>query len=180
MKRVLLGVISSAHGIRGEVIVKSFTADPTDVGAYGALTDEAGHCAVVLEVLRSTPKGVVTRVHGITDRTAAEALKGRRLFVDRACLPVPNEDEYYHEDLIGLRALLADGSTVGTVTAVHNYGAGDLLAIRADGGTASELIPFTRAAVPSIDFNGGTLIVVRPASTGEEDDGPSAGSRTGV
>ena len=176
MKRILLGAIASAHGIKGEVLVKSFTGDPASVASYGPLTDEAGLRPITLDIVRVTPKGVIARVAGAPDRTAAEKLKGRQLYVERARLPEPDEDEFYHEDLIGLRAVAPDGATIGSVVAVQNYGAGDLLEIRRDGVKATDLVPFTRAAVPAIDFKAGQLVVVMP----EEGEGGDRLQGTGV
>lgn len=170
MKRILLGAIVSAHGIRGEVLVKTFTAEPESIADYGALTDEAGAAPLTLTVVRATPKGVVARVAGVPDRTAAEKLKGRALYVPRSRLPAPDEDEFYHEDLIGLHAVAPDGAAIGEVISVQNFGAGDLLELRLTGQKATELVAFTRETVPAIDFAAGTLTVVMPAVAPDDED----------
>jgi 16S rRNA processing protein RimM len=169
MKLILLGAIVSAHGIRGEVLVKTFTAEPEAIADYGPLTDETGAAPLTLTIVRVTGKGVVARLAGVADRTAAEKLKGRALYVARDRLPAPAEDEFYHEDLIGLRAMAPDGASIGEVIAVHNYGAGDLLELRLAGQKATELVAFTRDTVPAIDFAAGTLTVVMPAVASDED-----------
>ncbi|HYM04603.1 MAG TPA: ribosome maturation factor RimM [Stellaceae bacterium] len=151
-ERVLMGVVTGAHGVRGLVRVKSFAAHPEDIAAYGPLEDEAGKRRFTVEPV-GTGKGVViARLPGIADRDAAEGLKGTRLYVRREALPQPGEEEYYHADLIGLEVWLEGGEApFGRVTAVNDYGGGDHLEIeRADG--KAVLVPFTRSAVPVVDI----------------------------
>lgn len=156
-----MGVITGAHGIKGEVRVKSFAAAPESVAAYGPLEDERGGRRLAL-TLTATVRGVlIARVEGVSDRNAAERLKGTRLYLSRAALPEPKEDEYYHADLVGLTAVLRDGSAFGRVRAVHEYGAGDSLEIeRADGRLV--LVPFTEAAVPEVDIAAGRVVIDPP------------------
>lgn len=175
-KRILLGEITGAHGIRGEVLVRAYTGDPEAIADYGPLTDAAGAAPLTLKVLRLTPKGaVIARVKGIADRNGAEALKGRKLFVARGAMPEPDDaDDFYYADLIGLAAVDVDGRALGEVVAVHNYGASDLLEIRLSGTKKTELIPFTKAVVPVIDLHGRRVTVVRPDEVeGEPRDGQS-------
>lgn len=158
---VCVGKVVGAHGVRGQVKLKSFTQEPADVAAYGPLFDEAGKRRFKV-ALSGTPKdGVfVARLDGVDDRNAAEALKGAKLYALRAALPEPEEEEFYYADLIGLRAETDDGELFGTVTAVHDFGAGDVLELRkADGRTAH--LPFSRQVAPLVDVKGGR-IVVRP------------------
>jgi 16S rRNA processing protein RimM len=153
-----LGRISGAHGLRGEVRVESYTAAPEDIGTYGPLSDEAGARRFEIVSLRVVKGGaVIARLTGVATREAAESLKGVRLHVERAMLPEPDEDEWYYADLIGLKAIDAEGRLLGEVTGVQNFGAGDLLEIRfaEDGETA--FVPFTSACAPRIDVAGGTL-----------------------
>jgi 16S rRNA processing protein RimM len=157
--RILLGHIGEAHGIRGELVVKSHAAVPEDIATYGPLQDEAGERSFELEALRTTAKGVVCRIRGIADRTAAEALRGTKLYVARERLPVPAEGEFYHSDLIGLAAVHADGSPIGEIVAVRNFGAGDLIEIRLAGGTRTELVPFDARTVPTIDLEAGQAVI---------------------
>jgi 16S rRNA processing protein RimM len=160
-RRVLMGVITGAHGVKGEVRVKSFTAEPAAIAAYGPLEDERGGRRLALELAGTVRGMLIARIAGVADRNEAERLKGTRLFLPRAALPQPAAEEYYHADLIGLAAVLKDGSALGRVRAVHGYGAGDSLEIeRADG--KSVLVPFTEAAVPEIDVAGGRLVVDPP------------------
>lgn len=172
MDRVCVGVVVGAHGVRGAVRVKPFTEDPQALGAYGPVEDEAGQRRFRLKVL-GVAKGLVNAVlAGIADRDAAEALKGVRLYVPRAALPEPDEDEFYYSDLIGLAAELEDGTPYGTVRGVFDFGAGDVVELAfADGRT--EMLPFTRAAVPVVDLAAGRLVVAPPVVTeaGPEEDG---------
>lgn len=162
--RVLLGRIAGAHGIRGEVLIKTFTAAPENIGAYGPLSDAGGARSFKIENVRPTPKGVVARVDGIADRNAAEALRGTELYIDRARLPAAEDGEFYHADLVGLAAVDPKGEPVGTIVAVQNYGAGDLLEIRLAGSGKTELVPFTDETVPEVDIATRRVVVVRPAT----------------
>ncbi|MDX2307867.1 MAG: ribosome maturation factor RimM [Hyphomicrobium sp.] len=159
---VLLGEIGPAHGVRGEVIVRSYTADPADITAYGILTDETRRNTFQVSLVRVTPKGVVVRIAGHDDRTAVEKLRGVRLYVPRDRLPPPADGEFYHEDLIGLEATTPAGEVIGRVVAIQNFGAGDLVEIERAGAHETELIPFTEASVPEIDFAAGRMKVIPP------------------
>ncbi len=158
---VLVGIVSGARGLRGEVRIRSFTGDPAAITAYGPLCDETGEQPLRLRVTGRSKGQVVVRIDGVEDRDAAENLKGRRLFVPRAMLPAPAEEEFYHVDLIGLAAERSGGETLGTVRAIHDFGAGDVLEIAGDDGQ-STMVPFTRAVVPVIDVAGRRMIVDPP------------------
>jgi 16S rRNA processing protein RimM len=162
-RRIQLGVIGRAHGVRGLVKVTSHTADPADLTAYGPLSDAEGR----VYALRWQADGIaeVSRVVDgaavkVTDRAQAEKLTNTRLFVDRSALPPADDDEYYLTDLIGLTAVDLSGSALGTVSVVHDYGAGASFEIVGPG--APLLVPFTAACVPAIDLAAGTLLVVMP------------------
>jgi 16S rRNA processing protein RimM len=158
--RVCVGVIVGAHGVKGAVRIKSFTARATDVAAYGAVGDEPGGRVFRLTVL-SESKGVVqARIDGVGDRNGAEALRGQRLYVERSALPPPAEEEFYYSDLVGLTAVLLDGRELGRVKAVFDFGGGDVVEIQGPTGTA--MFPFTRAVVPVVDIAGGRLVVEPP------------------
>ncbi len=158
--RICLGVVAAPHGVRGLVRVKSFTAEPEALARYGPLEDEAGRKLAL--ALVGAAKGVLLmRIEGVGDRDAAERLKGLRLYLPRAALPEPEAEEYYHADLIGLVAALKDGTVLGRVRAVHDYGAGDSIEIARDG-AAPVLIPFTRAAVPEVAIKDGRIVVDPP------------------
>lgn len=170
--RVVLAVIGAPHGVRGEVRIKTFTGEPMALGDYGPLFDAAGNRYEVID-LRPAGEVVVARLSGVSDRNAAEALKGVELFVERSALPDDlEEDEFYHADLVGLAAVDPEGGEIGKVRAVHDFGAGDVLELRlAAGGTA--LVPFSRAAVPEIDLAARRLVIDPLAAgllAGEEDE----------
>jgi 16S rRNA processing protein RimM len=160
--RVLLGEIGRPQGLQGEVRIRSFTAEPGAIADYGPLEDEAGTRLFEIESLRVTPKTLSARLKGVESRDQAEALTGTKLYVPRSRLPEREEDEWYHSDLIGLAAQGPEGATIGTVIAVHNFGAGDLLEIRPADGGATVLMPFTREFVPEVDVEGGWLKVTPP------------------
>jgi len=165
---ILIGRITAAHGIRGEVVIASRTANPKDVGAYGPVSDALGGSQIVIVAAREAGKGVVARIEGIGDRNAAEALKGRDLYVPRDRLPPPAEGEYYAGDLIGLEAFDPDGKRIGRVVDVPNYGAGDLLEIDAGNNTPSFLVTITDDTVPEIDVAKGRVVVAVPADAEDE------------
>ena len=168
--RILIGRIAAAHGIRGEVVVHSYATNPADIASYGSLWDVSGTREFQLKLVGASSKGIIARVAGIADRTAAEALRGTELFVARQQLPEPKTEEFYHVDLIGLEAVSPDGAVVGRIVGVENYGAGDLLDIRLAGGGQSELVPFTEAFVPKVDLAAGRVVVVMPLEDDEDDD----------
>jgi len=175
---VLLGAITGAQGLKGEVVLKIFTEDPKGITAYGPLQSEDGQVAVEIEALRPVKSGFAARLKGVRDRNAAEALKGTGLYVARDALgKVAEDDEFFHTDLIGLRVEEEGKGQIGVVTAVPDFGAGDLLEIALDGQKMTVLLPFTRAAVPVVDLEGRRVVVVPPeglwdeAGPGEEEDG---------
>ena len=154
---VCVGVVIGAKGVRGEVRIKSFTAVPRDVASYGPLSSEDGRVFPV-KFAGVTKDAVILTLDGVTDRDAAEILKGTRLYVARSALPKPEDGRYYHSDLVGLEARLTSGEVRGKVTAVLNFGAGDLLEVARPGGD-SELIPFSAAAIADVDLAGGVVTV---------------------
>ena len=158
-ERICVAQIGGAHGLRGEVKLKSFTADPMAVKDYGPLTTEDGSASFEIDMLRAAKGHLVARFRGIDDRNAAERLANLRLFVPREHLPPPAADEYYHADLIGLCAVTADGTEIGTVAAVHDFGAGDILEVRPQAG-GTIMVPFTATFVPSVDIAGGRIVVM--------------------
>ncbi len=159
--RVCVAQIGAPHGVRGEVRLWTFTEDPMAVVQYGPLETEDGARTFEITSLRRAKDHLVMRLRGVDDRDAAERLTNVKLFVPRERLPAPEEDEFYHADLIGLAAVDSDGNQLGKITAVHNFGAGDLLEIQPPAGVAM-LLPFTDAAVPTVDLKGGRVVVVPP------------------
>jgi 16S rRNA processing protein RimM len=168
--RVLLGEIGSAHGIKGEVVVRSYTANPDDIGAYGILETKDGAPLPKFKVVRVSSRGVICRFDGIADRTAAERLRGIELWIARDRLPPAAGNEFYHADLIGLAAVSPEGQVLGTIVEVANFGAGDLIEVRLDGTTRTEYVPFTDAFVPHVDIAAGRATVVMPFAGDDPDD----------
>jgi 16S rRNA processing protein RimM len=168
---VLLGVVLGAHGLKGEVKVKTFTDSPSSLGAYGPVTAGDGRQFLIAAARTSKPDEAVVKLEGISDRTAAEGLKGLRLYIPRAALPEPEDDEFYHVDLVGLAVETAEGAALGRVRGIHNFGAGDVVEIEAADGHIS-FIPFTREAVPTVDLQARRLIVVPPRELDGEEPPP--------
>lgn len=178
--RVCVARIGAAHGTAGEVRLWPFTARADDVGAYGPLETADGARRFKVVSLRRGRDCLIARLEGVTGRTMAEALCNLDLYVPRERLPEPEADEFYHADLIGLRAEDATGSSAGTVVAVHNFGAGDILEIAPAGGGDTLMHPFSRAAVPTVDLAAGRIVVVPPPQDdddNEDDDVPTPASR---
>ena len=169
-KRVCLGVVTGPHGVQGAVRIKSFTQAPEDIARYGPLTDEAGDRCFELSLVGAVKGVVLARLSGIEDRDQAEALRGLRLHLPRAALPQTEAEEYYHADLIGLEAVLGDGTRVGRVRAIHDFGAGDTLEL-ARPGASPVMVPFTRAVVPSIELAAGRLVLDPPPGLLDESEG---------
>ena len=176
-KLLLMGAILGAHGIKGEVKVKSFAAKPSDIGGYGTLSDAKEKRRFDLSIVGTsdTTRGIlIARIAGVSDRNAAEALKGAELYVARDRLPkLTDTDEFYFADLVGLQAVDDGGKVFGRVVSVDNYGAGDLLLI-ADGQADAEdsfVVPFTKAFVPVVDVAAGKLVLNLPADFFEIPEG---------
>jgi 16S rRNA processing protein RimM len=161
--RVCLGQIGAAHGVRGEVRLRSFTSDPAAIADYGPLQTEDGR-VFEIETLRPAKDHFVVRLSGIRDRDTASALANTKLYVPRERLPQTEEpDEFYHADLVGLAVIDLAGNKLGTVVAIHNFGAGDLIEVRTDtGGDNTELVPFDTTHVPAVDIAAGKIVVDPP------------------
>jgi len=165
---VQMAVIGAAHGIKGEVRIKTFTGDPAALIDYSPLHAGDGR---VFHVASVRPQGevVVARLKGVNDRNAAEALNGTALYIERAALPADlDDDEFYHADLVGLTVKDEAGAELGKVSAVLNFGGGDILEIVLPGGQ-DILIPFTKAAAPTVDMRAG-MITIDPVAAGLVDD----------
>ena len=172
MKRVLVGRVAGAFGVRGEVRISAYTQDPMALLAYRTLLREDGAVALTLQGGRAVKDAIVARAAEVASKEAADALRGVRLYVPREALPpVQDEDEFYLTDLIGMEALTAGGEPFGRVKAVHDFGAGDILEIEPGRGRPSRLVPFTREAVPQVRLAEGQLTVVPPAEVEGEPPG---------
>ena len=161
-ERVSLGAISGAQGIRGEVIIRSFTEIPENVGAYGPLTNSEGTVTFDLKVLRSSKKGIIARIKGVDSRNKAEELKGTELFVLASLLPEPDDDAIYYRDLTGLKVVDEADSLIGEITSVQNFGAGDLLEIKFAGSEQTEFLPFHDDYIIDISLENGKIIINPP------------------
>jgi 16S rRNA processing protein RimM len=157
--RICLGQIGAAHGVRGEVRLRSFTAEPEAVAAYGPLETDDGR-VLQIESLRAAKDHFVATLSGIHDREAAAQLANLKLYVPRERLPeIAEADEFYHADLIGLAAVDRTGRHLGSVVAVHNFGAGDLIEVRLDAKAETELIAFNETNVPAVDLGAGRIVI---------------------
>ena len=162
VERICVARIGAAHGIKGEVRLWSFTADPAAVADYGPLESEDGTQRFEIEAMRPAKDHLVARLSGVGDRDAAERLVNTRLYVARERLPAPEPEEFYHADLIGLRAESRDGAALATIVGIHDFGAGDLLELRPVGANRTVLMPFTDTTVPVVDIAGGRIVIDPP------------------
>ena len=158
--RICVGAISGAFGVQGEVRLKSFCAQPEDIASYGPLWTEDGTRQFKIKLTRPVAGGLGARITGVEDKDQADALKGISLYADRKRLPRLPDDEFYHADLIGLEVRDTGGKLLGTVRAVHNHGAGDLLEV--SGAGSNLLVPFTLAIVPTVDLKAGRIVADIP------------------
>ena len=159
--QVLVGVIVGAHGIKGEVKLKSFTSDPLSIGRYGPLQSKPGQQFEIIK-LKAAKDDFIASLRNVNDRNEAETLKGVELFVAREKLPKLKTHEAYAHDLMGLDVVMENGSKLGKLVGMPNYGAGDLLEVAVEGNSETVLIPFTNAFVPQEDFSNGRIIVNLP------------------
>lgn len=172
--KICLGAIVGVHGIRGEVKVKSFTENEQNLTKYGLLSNQDGSRRFELKIVGHSKELLRVKIKGVDDRNLAESLIGTGLYIERNLLPELPEEEFYHSDLIGLMALTSGGEKVGTVNALYNFGAGDLIEIKtAD--NRLEMLPFTKAYVPTVNLKDGFIIVemmqFAPDVEGEDSEG---------
>lgn len=183
-KRICLGAFAGAHGVKGDAKVKSFTEHPESIAAYGPVETEDGERRFTFELVRVLKPGLVlVRAPEIQSREDAAALSGTRLYIDRARLPEPQEDEFYLDDLVGLAAFDESGAELGSVSAVYNFGAGDILELKdVPGRKGTVMIPFLRATVPQVDIAAGRLAIAAEALSELEasaKSGPTLSEETG-
>jgi 16S rRNA processing protein RimM len=184
---VCLGQIGAPHGVRGEVRLRSFTAEPEAIAAYGPLQTEDGR-AIEIEALRPAKDHFVAALAGVHDRDAAAQLASAKLYAPRERLPqLADPEEFYYADLIGLAVVDRRGEPIGSVVAIHNFGAGDLIEVRLDLTDRTELLAFNASTVPNVDIAAGTIVIeppadwLAPASDAAEGDGaaPCSGKQSG-
>lgn len=165
---VVVGVIGAAHGLRGEVRLKSYTEDPTAVGDYGPLRLQDGRSVTVKPLRFLRDDLIIAKLVGIDDRTQAESLTGLHLSLARARLPaLADDDEFYHADLVGLKVVDPAGDVLGHIVGLFNHGAGDMLEIRLTKPAPTDFLPFTKEFVPKIDIKAGYVEVVLPKDFGK-------------
>ncbi len=159
---IQVGRVAGAFGVRGEIRITSFTAEPLALAEYGVLLREDGSPGLTLTTARVVKGGVVARAREVETRDQAEALRGLKLFIPRERLPPPeDEDEFYVADLIGLAVVDAAGAALGRIKAVQDFGAGDLLEIAPEGVGATWYLPFTREAVPEVRIAEGIVVGIK-------------------
>ncbi len=172
-EKICVARIGAAHGVRGAVKLWTFTEDPFAVEAYGPLSTKDGARHFEVASAREARDHLVVTFKGITSRDEAERLNGVELYVPREKLPVTEDDEYYHADLIGLDAVTTADEPLGRVVAIHNFGAGDIIEIAPESGTTI-LLPFSNTVVPTVDIPGGRVVIALPKEI--EGDDPSGGN----
>ncbi len=167
---ILLGVVVGAHGLKGEVKVRTFTQTPDRLGAYGPLHGKDGRIFIVDAVRAVDAASAIARFEGMASREGAEALKGLELYVARAALPEAEAEEFYHADLVGLRAEDEEGRLIGHIRGIHNFGAGDVLDIEKPDGSDA-LLPFAREFVPIVDVRSGRVVIAVPEEIEAQEKG---------
>jgi len=166
---ILVGHVAGGFGVKGEVRITAYTADPLALTAYGPLLRADGSPGLTLTQVRATKDGVVGRSPQIATKEDADALRNLKLYVPREAFPAPEEDEFYLADLIGVEARDPSGLVLGKVRAVQNFGADDMLEIDPATGGPTWYLPFTRAATPELHLSDGWLVAVRPDEIGERE-----------
>ncbi|ARN83091.1 ribosome maturation factor RimM [Methylocystis bryophila] len=168
---LLMGRFGAPHGVRGEIRLQSFTAEPLSIADYGPLFDKSGARRFLLESAREQGREMlIVSVKGVADRDAAQKLTGIELYLPRESLPAPEEDEFYLADLIGLAVESEAGVALGRVIALRNFGAGDILEVLPQGGGETQFYPFTKALAPIVDVAGGRVVVMAPREEIDEED----------
>lgn len=167
--KVCLGAIVGVHGIKGEVKVKSFSEHEKNLTRYGVLCSEDGKQTFEVKIMGHSKELLRVKIKGVDDRNTAETLIGTGLYVSRSVLPALQEGEFYHTDLIGLEARSPEGEVVGSVNALYNFGAGDLIEIKLTDGTL-EMVPFKESFVPVVNINE-HFIIVKMMQFVSEDEG---------
>lgn len=173
-RKILVGVILGAHGVRGDVRVRSFTSDPKSLFKFKAVTDESGKRVVALKHKGAAKGDFIVSLADVKDKDAADALRGTKLFVERAALPKTRKREYYEVDLVGIKVLTVEGKTLGEVQALHDYGAGPFLEINPSKGQ-SFMLPFNDVFVPDVDLESDIITAFIPEGWLSEEPKPKKG-----
>lgn len=159
---ICVGAITGAFGVRGEVRIKSFCADPVAIGDYSPLTTQNGEKSYDIDLTRTVKGGFAAKLSGLANKEDADQMRGTRLYVERDRLPSLPDDEFYHTDLIGLDVVDTGGEACGKVTAVHDHGAGDILEISGSNLKEPALLPFTLESVPTVDLSAKRIVIDPP------------------
>ena len=167
--RICIAKFGAAHGVRGEIRLWPFTAEPLAVASYGPLETRDGKRQFEIAAARAAKDHLVARIKGVDTRDAAERLNGLELYVAREKLPETEDDEFYHADLIGMAAVTQHGEALGRIIAVHNFGAGDIIEIASANGGETKLLPFTNAVVPTVDLGARRATIVMPDEVDGDD-----------
>ncbi len=169
-RMIAVGRVAGAFGVRGEVRITAFTEEPLALARFRELKRQDGSAGLTVLTARDAKGGIVCRCAGVETKEQADALRGLRLFIPRASLPAPDEDEFYLADLIGLTAVTPEGETLGLIKSVQDFGAGDILEITPAEGGPTWYLAFTRETVPEVDVAAGRLVAVRPVEVlGDEE-----------
>ena len=168
-KSICVGAIAGAFGVRGEAKIKCFTDNPRAIGDYGPLATEDGKRQFTLKLTRQIKGGYAAHLSGVETREDAEALKGTRLYADRSALPEPDEEEFYYTDLLGLRVETSDGTVIGKIKSVQDFGAGDVIEYVPEGGGETRYLAFTLDVVPTVDVAGGRIVAELPDEIDADD-----------
>jgi 16S rRNA processing protein RimM len=171
--RVCVAQIGAAHGLKGDVRLRSFTEDPQAFAQYGPLETEDRKRSLEIESMRPAGDAFVIRFRGVADRNAAEALRDVKLYVERDKLPAAEDDEFYHADLVGLVAVTTSGELFGDVVGIHNFGAGDIVELKIAGSGETVMLLFDQETFPAVDIPGGRIVVDPPAEIIAKDDDES-------
>ena len=167
---ICVGAIAGSYGVRGELRVKSYCAVPEDIETYTPLWSEDRSRQFALAILHPIKNGFAARITDVSTKEEADALRGTALYADRDQLPSLPDDEFYHADLIGLSVYDTGGVLLGTVKTVRNHGADDLLELQLAGTSATTFLPFTKAAVPTVDLASGRIVADPPHGVLPETD----------
>ena len=162
---VCVGKFGAPHGIRGAIKIKSYTEDPESIEYYSPLYSKDGKERFDIKVLSSKQDMLVVKVEGVNDRNAAISLRNRELYVDKELFPEPEDDEFYYNDLIGMKVISEDGEPYGVVMALHNYGGGDLIEISPDSEPKTQLFAFTADNFPAVDMENSIIVISLPDIT---------------
>jgi 16S rRNA processing protein RimM len=159
---VCVAKITSPHGVRGAVKLKTFTEDPESIRDYSPLYSKDGKEKFEITILSSKEGMLIAKISGVNDRNEAASLRGRELYADKNLFPDLEEDEFYYDDLIGMQVVLENGEEFGSVVNLHNFGGGDLVEISLQGQSKTELFAFTREIFPKIDAENKTVTISLP------------------